>query len=429
MCKLILPARTPRLFAKKFDTLFEEGKITIDLAEEFLVNKNILLSALTTNFKRNIPNIYGLDNESVNKFFPNANVTASFVDEKIIQDIKKNIIGQNLSLGHGTIFSLTKPIDSTILECIAVKRESKPNFPKEIILEILRENILEAFFQLVLPKAFIIPVERNSIYTFSKELSLQRNILVDQILDLKTKEGRKKDPFDFVTRRATRYPLPVRDGLEIAEDLSNYKKSESEFYKFADELENTILGGKIVVSREGEVFFTSDKAKSTKLPIHLTASIVKSLSSLVLYFRHLAKNGDYIIIDEPELNLHPDSQILIARIIAKIVNKGFKVLINTHSDYIIRELNNLIMLNALESKSFDKIAKEYGYEIDNKLTPADVGAYLFDYCDKTKVTVQNLEVTEDGFEMKTIDSVINDLNERSQRLYFLLSGESDDIQA
>ena len=47
---------------------------------------------------------------------------------------------------------------------------------------------------------------------------------------------------------------------------------------------------------------------------------------LVLYFRHIAQKGDIIMIDEPELNLHPDSQLIVTRLFAKAVNKGFQVL-------------------------------------------------------------------------------------------------------
>ena len=39
-------------------------------------------------------------------------------------------------------------------------------------------------------KSIIFPVERNSIYTFSKELSIRRNMLVDQMQDLSTKKNR-----------------------------------------------------------------------------------------------------------------------------------------------------------------------------------------------------------------------------------------------
>jgi predicted ATPase len=235
-------------------------------------------------------------------------------------------------------------------------------------------------------------------------------MLVDRLLELKD-EGKNKDPLDLIRRRATRYPLHIRDSLEIAEDLNNFKKQTSQFSEFADEIETDILKGKVAISKEGEVQFKPDANKKVTLPIHLSASIVKSLSNLVIYFRHLAKANDLIILDEPEMNLHPDNQIIVARIIGKMVNKGFKVIVNTHSDYIIKELNNLILLS-----SRPKYLKKYNYSEDEVLRPEQVDAILFRYDSKRKG--ETLNVTESGFEVDTIDEVINQLNSRSQSIYF-----------
>ena len=138
-------------------------------------------------------------------------------------------------------------------------------------------------------------------------------MLVDQMQDLSTK---KIDPFDFLFKRTTRYPLPIRDGLEIAEDMNNLQKKDGDYKDFAIEIEEELL--------QGKVQFTSNKAKSKKLPIHLTASIVKTLSSLVFYLKYLAKKNDLIIIDEPELNLHPDNQVILTRLFARLINNGFR---------------------------------------------------------------------------------------------------------
>ena len=52
-----------------------------------------------------------------------------------------------------------------------------------------------------------------------------------------------------------------------------------------------------------------------------------------------------MIIDEPESHLHPYCQILMARLIAACINAGIKVFVTTHSDYFVKEINNLIMLS------------------------------------------------------------------------------------
>jgi predicted ATPase len=67
-----------------------------------------------------------------------------------------------------------------------------------------------------------------------------------------------------------------------------------------------------------------------------------------------------LIIDEPELNLHPENQRKIARLLATLVNIGIKVFITTHSDYIIKELNLLIMMNQ-ESKRLQELVKKENY--------------------------------------------------------------------
>ena len=51
------------------------------------------------------------------------------------------------------------------------------------------------------------------------------------------------------------------------------------------------------------------------------------------------------MVDEPELNLHPENQRRIAQLFARLVNLGIRVFVTTHSDYIVKELNTLIMLN------------------------------------------------------------------------------------
>jgi predicted ATPase len=117
-------------------------------------------------------------------------------------------------------------------------------------------------------------------------------------------------------------------------------------------------------------------AQRLYLEVHLTASLVKCLSNIVFYLHHLAKPNDWIVIDEPELNLHPDNQRLIARFFGRLINEGFKVMISTHSDYIVREINNLIMLSK-EDKETASLIRKYGYSRNQVIKPGRVKALLF----------------------------------------------------
>ncbi len=270
-------------------------------------------------------------------------------------------------------------------------------------------------------KATMLPVERNSIYTFKTELSISRNDLVDKMMALKDKSNVNLS--EILTSSSRRYPMAITDGLKTANDLENIKKIKGDFYDFAVNIEQSLLRGRVDVAQNGDVeFIVGD---NVTLPIQLSSSIVKTLSSLFIYLKYTAKKGDLLIIDEPEMNLHPDNQILLARIFAQMVNMGIKLVISTHSDYIIRELNNLIMLSGVpdnDAQSFSKM----GYDKSMMLKKEDVAAYMFNFDNKNLVTVENLDVTETGFVVPTIDAAINSINEASEELYYSLKSRQNE---
>jgi hypothetical protein len=290
------------------------------------------------------------------------------------------------------------------------------NIEENILLDKITEST-EIFHLAIITKflcnrkllySYILPVERNSAYTFGNALAA------------------KKFSESNVENKEQNYPSPVKDTFSTMVDLKSIKNinSNSACQSLAIEIEQTILHGKVTVSDEGALQFISEKEPDVILPIHLSASIVKNISSLVIYLKHQAKNNELLIIDEPEIGLHPDNQILLARIFAKLINNGIKLLISTHSDYIIRELNNLIML-ASEKEEIKTKASEFGYNCDEKIRPEDIGAYLFEYnTDNEKyVNVKNLPVDANGFEVDTIDMAISALNDRSMDLFFSLTNQ------
>jgi hypothetical protein len=261
----------------------------------------------------------------------------------------------------------------------------------------------------------VLTAERAAIQLFSRELAVKRTQLVDDLLLLNPASSRRADSsetfWNTLAHRAQRYPLAIRDSLRIVNDPATYKAKSSVFAPLADQLEGKLLGGTIRVDEEGEMSFHPSGA-DTHLSLHLASSSVKSLAGLSLYLRHIAAKNQFLIIDEPELNLHPDNQRRVARVLARLVRSGIKVLISTHSDYIIRELNNLIMLSADKDGS---VRQRQGYEEAETLSPHQVGAYLFD-----SERANPIEVTPTGIEVATIEREINALNSVSQDIYFSL---------
>ena len=296
------------------------------------------------------------------------------------------------------------------------KYEKKPSSRKITFDEEETINCVilgSAIFPIMLRSScMFFPVERN-LSIFSKELSLYKAKFFEKLLG----GGHDQtDLLDLANRRVNRYSKSIRDYLGMIEDLANLAKNTSEFNKLAEELETEILGGKIHISQYGDLSYQPSSAQNIALGMELSSSTVGSLSSLVFYLRHLARKGDTLIIDEPELSLHPDNQRLIARFFGRLINAGFKLIVSTHSDYIVREINNLIMLSK-KSRKTAGLRKKYGYTQAQVLQPQQVGAYLFKRGEPSPISI---EVGETGLEISTIDEVVADLNQSSQDIYFSL---------
>ena len=266
------------------------------------------------------------------------------------------------------------------------------------LLDYLQSVLMTSLYFDNVNGAYIFTAERNGIYTFSKELSV----------------GRLRFPEQLTYRR---YPRPISDGLANAEDLVNRKKEKTKFYKFADEIEKMILHGSLSISDEGEILFSINDNKN--LSINQSSSAIKTLAPLVFYLRHIAWQDNILFIDEPELNLHPMNQILLARIFVKMINAGLRLIISTHSDYIIREINNMIMADILNKKG-DKIVKSMGYDKSLCLSREMFSPYLFKMTDSGNVVVLELEVDKYGFSMPSIDDAINQQNEVTNAFYDVL---------
>lgn len=259
-----------------------------------------------------------------------------------------------------------------------------------------------------------LPVERLAINLFARELAAERTELVDELLFDAADPLASTNMRDKLQQRASRYPLVIRDALQVAVRLSS-KAKLGPLTDLADELESEVLGGGVRLDSDDELRFVPNQdPRKTFLGLHESASVVKSLVSLVLYLRYEAQPGQRLVIDEPELNLHPDNQRRVTRILAKAVNRGLKIMMSTHSDYVLRELNNLVMLGQ-DSDEARTLVHELGYHADQTLRPDQIGAYLVNGGE-----CKSLPVTETGFETETIEDEIHKLNHDAQTIYLRL---------
>lgn len=173
---------------------------------------------------------------------------------------------------------------------------------------------------------------------------------------------------------------------------------------------NNLMGGYYRASQDTVSFRSKARGeRAFDIPLQLASSSARGLADLYFYLRHKAALGDLLIIEEPASHLDTRNQVLLARILCRFVRAGIKVLITTHSDYLIKEINNLIMLSQLDD---DALAiQALNYAKSDRLAPSSVRAYIAGGHNLAPATVD-----EFGVVMPVFDDTIDDINRVSRTL-------------
>lgn len=276
---------------------------------------------------------------------------------------------------------------------------------------------LDALLHIILMKNFILSVERTGASIFKKQLDFMKLAKFETIERMLQKDKiRLLEVVQTENREKQLYPQPVRDNINFTRDIDDQivSKKESMFkrdkdkYKILFDILSKLVGGKYKVTDFGILF--QPKGSKKAYNIEVASSSVRSLLMLYFYIFHIAGENDILMIDEPELNLHPSNQILMGRLIALLVNYGVKVFITTHSDYIVREISNCIMLDNIPDEEMDKFKKR-GYFKECKLKSSKVKAYLAQNI-RAKNTMKEVKITqEQGIFMETFDEPIESQND------------------
>ena len=263
-----------------------------------------------------------------------------------------------------------------------------------------------------LPIPHIFTAERIGISLFHRELDFTKNQVVDLLQKLNDSES-QLDPRLPIDQATSRYAMPIRDNINYTRSLFNVRNDKSNFDDLDIHRDLVDMMNGRYSSRGNELRFFSKKrgrGKSFNIPIHLASTSARGLSDLYFYLRHVAKKGEILIVEEPESHLDATNQRALARLLAKLVGHRLKVLITTHSDYLIKELNNLIMLSNLISHE-PEILTQFKYSEDEALSSKDVRAYI-----SQGNTLKSCSIDEYGIDMPVFDEAINDINRTANSL-------------
>lgn len=309
----------------------------------------------------------------------------------------------------------SRKANSDKLEISSTNLTKWQKLPKGVYRRLLSELIFREVFSELLPNPKVITSERSGIHLFQNELDINKNVLLDKLMSSK-KGNFEFDPFDYIKETIDRYSMPIMNGIDQARDSENISKNSSFIYKqHKDFLKRVGVHAGVGYKQIKDKIYVTYKEgrKKQLLPLYLGSSSSRALLDLHIYFKHQANKGDILIIDEPELNLHPEMQISLIRLLVEASNLGIKIFLTSHSDYIMKELNNLIMLSH-EFPKKKEFMKKYKYQDSQSIKPKNVSVLIAE-----KNTISQVEVDKFGITKTSFDDPIEKINEVSNKLFEL----------
>ena len=191
--------------------------------------------------------------------------------------------------------------------------------------------------------------------------------------------------------------------------------------RIAAQLEYGILGGTVRVEASDTnypQFLYRPQGWSSDLALMRSSSMVSELAPLVLYLRHVVEQGDVLIVEEPESHLHPAMQVEVIGWVARIVRAGVRVILTTHSEWVLEGLANIVNASRV-ADSAD------GADQDPILGPQEVGVWRFSPGTAPRgVVVEEIQLDDDGMYPSGFDDVAVGLHNRWAQLESQI-GESE----
>ena len=346
----------------------------------------------------------------------------------------------HLSYGISIKIKISRQNNTLFFKTQSQNQENNINENKILIEDFHQTNTPEIYFidvikQIIFSnKIFAFPAERNAFINTYKMLANRRYQLLKQtqreLLSISSSERQ----LDLLKEQGDiRYPQPVEDFLDFLSEIElqeipkTNSSNKNEFQKLADEIEkqlqnknktnlkSTKLGGK-----EIKVLVK----KGLEIDIYNASSSIKQLAPLLLYLRYRASKGDFLVIDEPEMNLHPESQAKLLEALSILVNLGVRILLTTHSPYVMAHLNNLVNGNHENPEILKRQSSSLYLQDERAFLPIDqVSAY--EMKDNKLVSLHD---PDSGIKWDTLSDVSVDIQQKFFQIYEAGQEKADEAE-
>ncbi|MFN3851596.1 MAG: AAA family ATPase [Spirosomataceae bacterium] len=336
------------------------SNLTDDYAREKYENK--IKDELTQNFEVTFKELY---NQLSDKSYPIIIITSSEVESHF--GVQVNFWGDEEAIS----------IKKHLYGKVSIIKDSKSTF-----------NEIDEIFDFI----YFFPASRSGMYRVMSSMG-----------EILAKFSQYRNQLNISNLSIPSLTFPESEYFLNLSSINNSKKSE--YASTVEKIEKEVLGGEIYFDDSAKKLRYKSFETGLDLELHETSSMIAEIAPIVAHLKYILPNSSSILfIEEPEAHLHPKIQVEMMRIYADLVNAGVKVVMTTHSDFMMNELTNLIL--------------------ERKLKPEKVASYHLVMGKNGSYDAGDMKATEEGIEDYNFTETIRKQYERRIELLEKLNEEN-----
>jgi len=268
-----------------------------------------------------------------------------------------------------------------------------------------------------------IGVNEESPMSFLLRLYLMQHIVEEKVFDLRT----------FVLP-PSRGPVLTEQVVPVTGLYSSFNKCINWLKRVPNQhvernqeflaLMEDVLEGEVSYDGEKFMYFHDEP-----MPLSAAASSIRELAILSMIAERTDLENMVMLFEEPEAHLHPAKQRAMADALSLMNTFGTYIQVTTHSDYLLRRLNELIKLQKIMERmhnddQYEKLCKSIGINSYFSFDYKRMGAYLLERNadGNSKIVKQSLD---DGVPFSSFHKAIENSLSLDQKLTDILDGEDN----
>jgi len=188
---------------------------------------------------------------------------------------------------------------------------------------------------------------------------------------------------------------------------------DNEKQKFIRDLIISTTGMKVTVDELNQLYYLLENRSLT--PIQVSA-MVNEISTMLIPLLDL-ETPSLVFIEEPEAQLHPAYQLVLAVMLLSLINMGYKFIISTHSDIFVQFLGELVKYKPSKEKILELLKNVLGdipstfeemtERAVNALKEIKLYSYYFKEGKVSEKSIDELIIVTPGISMEVVDKLFD----------------------